>query len=102
MTSTTPPRKPRLSVPPLSAIAGQGLRIVAVAGRAVTICLLTPIVLVCGVAAFLGLAVVGSARMAQARAASLSRNTRAAAADVQFYASSAAEHVESVAARQAA
>jgi hypothetical protein len=101
MTSTTPLPPPRVSIPLLSTIAGQGLRLVAGAGRVVTVCLLTPVVLLFGVVACVALAVVGTARMAQTSATSLSQSTRAAA-DVQFYATSTAERVESVAARQAA
>jgi hypothetical protein len=102
MTSTTPLPPPRVCVPPLSTIAGQGRLIVAGAGRVVTVCLLMPIVLLFSMVAFVALAVVGTARLAQSSAASVSLDTRAAAADVQFYASRTAERVESVAARQAA
>jgi hypothetical protein len=101
MTSTTPLPPPRVSIPPISTIAGQGLRIVAGAGRVVTICLLTPIVLAFGVMAFVALAVVGTSRLAQSSATSLRLDTRVAA-DVRFHARSTAECVESVAARQAA
>jgi hypothetical protein len=98
MTSTTPQPASRPGVP-LAVIAGLGLRVAAVSGRLVTICLLTPIVLLCGVAAFVSLAVVGTARLAQSIAASSISDMRAA--HVPFYANTP-ERVESVAVRQAA
>jgi hypothetical protein len=99
MTSTTPLPPPRVSIPLLS---GRGLRLAGLAGRAATICLLMPVVLLLAVTAFLGLALLGTAQLARAGTASLRADTRAAAADVHFYASATAERVESVAIRQAA
>ena len=86
----------------LSALAGHGLRIAALAGRAATICLLTPIVVLLSVAAFVALAVVGTARLARPSPVAPVAETRALPADVQFIASMRADRAEGVAVRQAA
>jgi hypothetical protein len=87
-----------------SITSGQGVLVRALACvlRAAGICLLTPIVVLLGLLTLAGLAILGATGLTRSLATSIGRRGDGDAPDVTFYARSAAEAVDGVAARQAA
>jgi hypothetical protein len=78
-------------------------RLLAFVARALTVCLLVPVVVLAGLSTLAGLAVVGSARLVRSRLPSW-RPTAGLrpAADIHLYPRAAAEGIDGAAARRAA
>jgi hypothetical protein len=87
---------------PTTSLRHPGAAALALLWRAATICLLTPVVVLLGVATLAGLALLGAARLLRGAATVLSRPGGAGAPDVPLYARAAARAADRRAARQPA